>query len=172
MTPDLNPSERRRLEVRAGLHILFTAALLLAAYALAPADLTNPTRTGIWFAFAIGAVAVLIAMQVRSIMTASYPVLQAIESLVTAVLVVTILFALLYLDLSHSNPGYFSEPLDHVGALYFSVTVFATVGFGDITAKSDASRIIVTLQMFLDLLFIALVIRLFFHAAGERSRQH
>jgi len=28
--------------------------------------------------------------------------------------------------------------------LYFTVTVFATVGFGDITAKTEAARLVVT----------------------------
>ena len=29
----------------------------------------------------------------------------------------------------------FNQPMTHTNALYFTVTVFATVGFGDITAK-------------------------------------
>ena len=32
----------------------------------------------------------------------------------------------------------FSEPLDHVGAVYFTVTVISTVGFGDIVARTDS----------------------------------
>ena len=38
----------------------------------------------------------------------------------------------------------FSEPLTRTGALYFTVTVFSTVGFGDITAKTEAARLVVT----------------------------
>ena len=43
--------------------------------------------------------------------------------------------------------------------LYFSTTVFTTVGFGDITAKSEAARLVVTAQMWVDLAFLGLVVR-------------
>jgi len=41
---------------------------------------------------------------------------------------------------------------------YFTVTVFSTVGFGDITAKTEAARLVVTGQMIVDLV-----------ASGSRS---
>jgi hypothetical protein len=43
--------------------------------------------------------------------------------------------------------------------VYFSVTVFATVGFGDISPVSDPARIVVTVQMIADLLVLGLVLR-------------
>ena len=43
--------------------------------------------------------------------------------------------------------------------MYFSTTVFTTVGFGDITAKSEVARLVVTVQMWLDLVFLGLVLR-------------
>jgi hypothetical protein len=48
--------------------------------------------------------------------------------------------------------------------MYFTVTVFTTVGFGDITATSQLARALVTVQMLLDLIVIGLVIRVFFGA--------
>ena len=59
--------------------------------------------------------------------------------------------------------------------------MFATVGFGDITAKSEAARIIVTIQMLADLAAIGVGLRVIVGAvkwareqqtaepAGERS---
>ena len=44
------------------------------------------------------------------------------------------------------SAGNFSEPLTRTDALYFTVTVFSTVGFGDITAKTEAARLVVTGQ--------------------------
>ena len=76
-----------------------------------------------------------------------------------------VLFASLYLSMSHSSGATFTQPLDHMGALYFTVTVFSTVGFGDITAKTDAARAVVTIQMILDLLLIGAVARLLVTAA-------
>ncbi len=48
--------------------------------------------------------------------------------------------------------------------MYFSSTVFTTVGFGDITAKTEAARLVVTVQMWLDLVFLGLVVRLVVNA--------
>ena len=48
--------------------------------------------------------------------------------------------------------------------MYLSTTIFTTVGFGDITAKTEAARLVVTLQMWLDLLFLGLVVRLVVNA--------
>ena len=42
----------------------------------------------------------------------------------------------MYLSLSHASPAAFSERLDHTGAMYLSMTIFSTVGFGDITPVS------------------------------------
>ena len=56
--------------------------------------------------------------------------------------------------------------------MYFSATVFTTVGFGDITAKTQAARVVVTLQMMPDLVIIGLVVRLVVNAIkiGQRRR--
>jgi hypothetical protein len=49
----------------------------------------------------------------------------------------------------------FAGPLTRTDALYFTVTVFPTVGFGDITARSETARIVVTGQMIADLVIPA-----------------
>ena len=76
-----------------------------------------------------------------------------------------VLFSALYLSISHNSASTFTESLDHMGALYFTVTVFSTVGFGDITAKTDAARAVVSVQMILDLILIGTVARLLITAA-------
>ena len=75
--------------------------------------------------------------------------------------------------LAQDNPANFSpNTLTRTDTLYFTVTIFSTVGFGDITATSEAGRLIVTVQMVLDLLVLGLGIRLFLGAVrtGERRR--
>jgi hypothetical protein len=56
--------------------------------------------------------------------------------------------------------------------MYFSVTAFTTVGFGDIAAKTQAARVIVTLQMVLDVVIVGVVLRLVVNAVKiGRQRQ-
>ena len=52
-------------------------------------------------------------------------------------------FSAIYLAISHGNGGNFTEPLDHIRALYLTITVFSTVGFGDITPRTDCARVLV-----------------------------
>jgi hypothetical protein len=74
--------------------------------------------------------------------------------------------------MERTNSTYFSQPLTRTGALYFSVTVFSTVGFGDITAKTDPARVIVTVQMFFDLILLGFGARAFLSAVqlGRQRR--
>ena len=67
------------------------------------------------------------------------------------------LFLFLFASLStmaRSNPATFGGPLNRISAFYFTVTVFSTVGFGDITPKTGISQLVVTVQMLSDLAVI------------------
>ena len=96
---------------------------------------------------------------------ANHPDLRAIEALVAAVTGFLVLFALLYLGLAQTDPANFTQPLGRVSALYFTATVLATVGFGDITAQTDGARLLVTVQMLLGLGLVAGLVRVFSAAA-------
>ena len=62
--------------------------------------------------------------------------------------------------------------LSRTDALYLSVTILSTVGFGDISATSQSARLAVTSQMILDLLVLGIGINAFVHAARVgRDRQ-
>ncbi len=54
--------------------------------------------------------------------------------------------------------------MSKIDAMYFAVTVFSTVGFGDVTAKTELARTLVTFQMFLNLVVIGLVVKGIFGA--------
>jgi voltage-gated potassium channel len=62
-----------------------------------------------------------------------------------------LLFASTYFVLERASGANFTEPLTRTDALYFAVTVFSTVGFGDIAAKSEAARVVLIFQMLGDL---------------------
>jgi voltage-gated potassium channel len=82
-----------------------------------------------------------------------------------------LLFASAYFAMARTSPASFStHSLTRTDALYFTVTAFSTVGFGDITAVSQQARLVVTAQMLLDLLVLGLGIRVFLGAV-QRARQ-
>lgn len=60
--------------------------------------------------------------------------------------------------------------LTRTDSLYFTVTVFTTVGFGDVTATSAIARGLVTVQMVLDLVVFGLVVHQFMGAV-QTARQ-
>ena len=107
----------------------------------------------------------VLAWQLRRVMQADLPGLRAIQALGGAIPLFLVTFAALYLSLSQASTTHFSEPLDHTGALYLAITVFSTVGFGDITPEGDLARIVMSIQMLLDLVVIGVVVRLLTTAA-------
>jgi len=55
-----------------------------------------------------------------------------------------VVFAAVYYLTGQTQPDIFTQPMDKIDAMHFTVTVFSTIGFGDITAKSDLARTLVT----------------------------
>jgi hypothetical protein len=68
-----------------------------------------------------------------------------------------VVFAATYCVVDTDQPGAFSEPLSRTDGLYFTVTVFATVGFGDITPVTELARILVSIQMITGLLTVGVI---------------
>jgi voltage-gated potassium channel len=110
----------------------------------------------------------LIALQVRSILASSFPGVRAVEALATSVPLFLLLFASSYAVMARLSAANFSEPLDRTNALYFTVTVFSTVGFGDITATTHTARLVVTAQMIADLVIIGIAIQVVVGAVKRR----
>src|SRR5262249_30796694 len=100
-----------------------------------------------------------LAFQVRKIVNDPAPRLRAIETLGIAVPSFIVIFAVAYVALAQSNPASFSQPMSRLTAVYFTVTVLSTVGFGDVVARTDAARVFVTVQMLLDLILIGVVVK-------------
>ena len=96
--------------------------------------------------------------------------MRAVEALAFTIPFFLILFATAYFLMARAQPTNFTEPLTRTDSLYFTVTVFSTVGFGDITAKSEATRLIVTVQMLLDLVVVGVVVQTMLNAV-KRGQQ-
>lgn len=95
------------------------------------------------------------------------------EALATTVPLFLLLFASVYFAMARASPANFStHSLTRTDSLYFTVTTLSTVGFGDITATSQAARLLVTAQMILDLLVLGLGIRVFIGAVQLARQEH
>lgn len=146
--------------------------MLIALYAALPA--ASQGRNGAALVkLVIGLVlfAALLGWQIRTILAAEHPELQAVEALAISALLLIVVFAYTYLSLSRAHPHDFSQPLDHVGAVYFTVTTISTVGFGDITAKSDLARLVVVGQILLDFVLVVGLVRTLVFAARVAVRR-
>jgi voltage-gated potassium channel len=64
----------------------------------------------------------------------------------------------------------FTQPLTKTGALYFTVTVFSIVGFGDIAPRSEPARVVLIVQMLGDLAVLGAGVRVLLEAI-RRGRQ-
>ena len=128
------------------------SAALVGIYYLLPLDRSSAGAAVTMLVTGLVALIALITFQVRSILVSRFPGLRAVEALATSIPLFLLLFASAYLVMSTESAGSFSQQLTHTDALYFTVTVFATVGFGDITAKTEAARLVVTGQMIIDLI--------------------
>ena len=149
---------------------VLSVAALVTLYYLLPMD--RPAGAGA-LAFLIGGLAAVIGVvvwQIRAILRSARPVAQGVQALALAIPLFLLVFASAYHLLATDVPGSFNLPLSRTDALYFTVTVFATVGFGDIVAVSQQARIAVTVQMVGDLLVLGVVLRVLLGAV-QRRRQ-
>ena len=169
---DLNPAEQRRVVALAIGRVCLVWATLFGAYYLAPVS----TFEGLHVPFILIAGSVLFALvvvwQVRSIERARVPVVRAVVTLGMVIPFFLLLFASFYLSLEATFDGSFSQQLDHTGSLYYTVTVFATVGFGDIVPVTSVARVITSIQMMLDLVVLGAVVRIVVFAARRQISDH
>jgi Ion channel len=156
--------------MQTALRVAGSVAALMALYYLLPLDESStPTAVTILIIGLVAFIA-LVAFQVRSIIRSPFPGLRAIEALATSIPLFLLLFASAYVVLAEISTTNFGGPLSHTDGLYFTVTVFSTVGFGDITAKTQAARLVVTGQMIADLIILGLAIKIIVGAV-KRGQQ-
>jgi voltage-gated potassium channel len=145
--------------------IVFAWALILGAFFVLPIGHESGLRAVVRLGADVALIGALIAWQIRRISAAELPELRAAEALGIIVAVFLVAFSAIYLALSHETPSTFTQHLSHARALYFTITVFSTVGFGDITPRTDAARLVVSAQMLLDLALIGAGVRLILNVA-------
>jgi voltage-gated potassium channel len=151
------------------LRVVASATVLVALYYTMPFDRSAAPAIA-FLAVGLCGLTALITYQVRRIGRSRHPGLRAVEGLGVSLPLFLLLYAGTYFDLEHLAPGTFSEPLSRTDALYFTVTVFGTVGFGDIAAKTEAARLLVTCQMLIDLVILGIGARIFIGAVQRAKR--
>ena len=167
-----SPFPQRRLVARGLLRALASTAAILALYFVAPLRLLADIPVGVPLSVALLLLLAVTVWQVLQITRSAHPGVRAIEALAVIAPVFLVLFAASYAVLAQGDPASFSEPeLTKTDALYFTITTFATVGFGDIAPKTQAARRIVTGQMVLDLLVLGFGIRVFVGAVQRGRNQ-
>ncbi len=168
---ELSPAAQKRMLTAALLRAAASAALLVVVYYLAP--LNRPLDAGTWIEFALGLVvfAVIIGYHTRAIAASDVPHLRLIQAVATGLPTLLLIFAATYVLISRSDPGSFSEMLGRTGSLYFTITVFATVGFGDIAPRSDVARILTMIQMIIDLVAVGVIAKILFGAVDSAKQR-
>jgi voltage-gated potassium channel len=165
-------AKRRRLIIRAVLRGVATTTVLVVLYYLLPLDRPWGTDTGVRLLIGLLVFAGMTVWQVRAIIGARYPGLRAAEALGVIIPLYLLLFASTYFVMERASAANFTQPLTRTDALYFSVTVFTTVGFGDIAAKSETARVALIVQMLADLALLGAGARLLLGAVrrGQQRR--
>ncbi|MFF8938296.1 potassium channel family protein [Streptomyces paradoxus] len=163
---------RRRARAAVLVRAVLIAAGLVTVYYVLPLDGRSTTGTSVVLACGLLLVVMVFSWEVRAIAHSPYPRLKAIEALSATLVLFLLLFAGTYYLLEHSTPGSFSEPLTKTDSLYFTLTTFTTVGYGDVTARSQTGRVLTMIQMAGGLLLVGVAARILAGAvqAGLRRR--
>ena len=143
---------------------------LFVLYYLLPLDHASEPVAVTMLVIGLAGFATLVTFQVRWIIRSRFPGLRALEAMATSIPFFLLLFASTYGVLAMQSASSFGGPLTHTDGLYFTVTVFTTVGFGDITAKTETARLVVTGQMLADLIVLGLALKIIVGAV-RRGRQ-
>jgi hypothetical protein len=174
--PDFH-RRRRRLRPRrwaavvAVARAVLIAAGLVTAYYLLPLDERGTAGASTLLACGLLAVLLVFAWEVRAIMRSPHPRLKAVEALAATLALFLVLFAGAYYLLARSASSSFSEPLTRTDALYFTLTTFATVGYGDIAPRSQSGRVLTMFQMAGGLLLVGVAARVLASAVQAGLRR-
>ncbi|MGC5040801.1 MULTISPECIES: ion channel [unclassified Streptomyces] len=151
---------RGRASATALARALLSAAGLVTVYYVLPLDGRLTSGASVVLACGLLLVVVVFWWEVRAIVDSPWPRLKALEALATTLALFLLLFAGAYFLLEHTTPGSFSEPLTKTDSLYFTLTTFTTVGYGDIAARSQPGRVLVMCQMLGGLLLVGVAAKI------------
>ena len=171
--PDATPGTPRvrRRAAAALLSSMVVSTAVVAAYFLLPLSSALTTATVLVLVGGMTVVAVLLGWHLRSIIRSPYPRVRAVAALATTVPLFLVVFATTYFVMSRTQAENFSEPLSRLDSAYYTVTIFATVGFGDIVPLTAAARATTTLQMMGNVILVGFVAQVIVGAVRQGVRR-
>lgn len=150
---------------------LVAVAAEVTIYYTIPLNRGLELRTVGWLILGLVVFGVVLARQIAQIMNSPYPRLRAAVAIMVSLPLFLLICATAYYLIGHSSSGAFNESLSRTDALYYTVTVFATVGFGDIVPTQPLTRVLVMLQMLGDLVLVGLIGRVVVGAVGANLQR-
>ena len=153
----VTPAQAWRVDLGRALQTTVMLVLLLVAYYQAPLDRPLTLTSALLFVGCLLFLAVVVVVEVRGILASRRPLLRAVRMLTLGLPLFLIVFASTYCTIDAHQQDAFSETLSRTDGLYFTVTTFATVGYGDISPVSELARIVVMVQMLVGLLVVGIV---------------
>ncbi len=168
---ELDHPERRATVVRCFVRVVLVIAALLTLFFVLPLEGESVAVIVVTAVGGIALVAAVVVWQLGAVNRSSLPQLRAAEAVATTAALVVVVFASIYLNISHHDPSAFSERLDRLGALYFTMTTLTTTGFGDVVGRSNPARATVMIQMVVDVAILGVAVRLLVGVARTRLRR-
>lgn len=161
-----------RSSLRMTLRSAATLLVALLAYYLLPvgdgSGLPLPVAVA-GFVLGLLALTTLVIQQIRTqVQSMLSDGAAQIERLLIGVYLVVVFFSAGYVILETTEPSSFEGLATKTDALYFTVTTLTTVGYGDVHASSQLARLLVTIQLLFDVLFVAIVVRIISANVGRR----
>jgi voltage-gated potassium channel len=168
---ELPARRRRQLLTIAAIRSFASVAVLVTAYFLLP--FTRLLNGRLIVEFGAGVLLVIIVLISQTVLTlrSGYPLLRSVEAMATSIPLFLVVFSTTHYLVNELNPGSYSEPMTRFDALYFTMSTFATVGFGDITAISVPARFATLVQMIGGLVLIGVVARVLIGTARLRENR-
>jgi voltage-gated potassium channel len=164
------PRERHALRdpLMSAVRLVLVLGALAVVYSQAPWNRPLDASALVELVTWLGVLAATVAWQIRGVVRSRRPWLRAVEAAILSVALLLVPFASAYVTFSYGDPASFTQPLTKLDAIYFTVTVFSTVGFGDVAPVSEPARLLVTVQMLADLALVGVIAKLLIGAAQWR----
>ena len=151
---------------------VLTIVVPVVAYFLVPLDKEFGELIAAMLVIAAAASLIPISIrQAQRVLTSPDPLFDAMRCIVSALVFLVVAFSSAYFVLAANYDNQIAGLETKLDAIYFTITILATVGFGDISATGQTARGIVSGQMVVNFAVLAVSLRVVTWALKERGPQ-